>query len=411
MQSEQPEDPTQFEGQQAEALDLIYKWICDPRGKQKFVLFGWAGTGKSTLAVEVAQWCATQGVAFTGKAALELAKKGLPSMTIHSFCYAPEISEEGQLLGYRLRTDLESPPDLINLDECGMADEELDDALASFGIPMLVMGDPFQLPAINGRSPYDNYTPDYQLTEIHRQAKDNPVIWMSKEIREGRRLKIGKYGGSRVVTKAGVLRRLDQLILDHQGNSKIIVGKNTTRRQFNLRAREVMEYRSPFPETDELLICLKNERTRGLINGQMWEVVDVSEPFMHRCYYYRRNRLTGEMEQHPSVWGPNDPGTEGQQVTVQAISMRLREQDVPANEVDVIVPVDFFTGDPESLHWKQLAATSAFDFGHVLTAHKAQGSTFKNVLVYDESYIARENSARWRYSACTRPSNDLIYAI
>jgi len=410
MVTQSPEPP-QFEGQQAEALDLIYKWLQDPGHKQKFILFGFAGTGKSTLAVEVASWCATQGVAFTGKAALELTKKGLDSMTIHSFCYAPDISEEGQLLGYRLRSSLESPPDLINLDECGMADKELDDALSSFGIPMLVMGDPFQLPALKGDSPYDNCTPDYQLTEIHRQAKDNPVIWMSKEIREGRRLRVGRYGDSRVVTKAGVRRRLDQLILDHRGESKIIVGRNSTRREFNLRARDVFEYKSPYPEKGELLICLKNERSRGLINGQMWEVLDLTGPFTHKCFYYRTNRYTGEVTEHKSVWGPDDPGPEGEQVTVQVVSMRLREQGNESNEVNVVVPVDFFTGDPDTLHWKQLAATSSFDFGHVLTAHKAQGSTFKNVLVYDESYIARENAARWRYSACTRPSNNLIFAI
>lgn len=403
--------PPKFEGQQAEVLDIIYEWLQNPGLKQKFVLFGWAGTGKSTLAVEVANWCSTQGVAFTGKAALELTKKGLDAMTIHSFCYAPNISEEGQLLGYRLRDALEAPPDLINLDECGMADTELDDDLSSFGIPMLVMGDPFQLPAVNGVSPYDNYTPDYQLTEIHRQAKGNPVIWMSKEIREGRRLQVGQYGNSRVVTKAGVRRRLDQLIVDHRGDSKIIVGKNTTRREFNLRARHVFEYKSPYPEKGEVLICLKNERTRGLINGQMWEVVDIRSPFKHQCFYYRRNRLTGEMEAFPSTWGRDDPGEEGKPVFVQAISMRLVEQGNPNNEIDVVVPVDFFTGDPTDLHWKQLAATSAFDFGHVLTAHKAQGSTFLNVLVYDEAYIARENANRWRYSAATRPSNDLIFAV
>lgn len=401
----------QFLGQQAEALDLIRKWLQNPLRPQKFIIFGFAGTGKSTLASEIATWQATQGVAFTGKAALELAKRGLDSRTIHSFCYVPNMTAEGQLLGYELRSILDPIPDLVILDECGMAGADLDRDLTSFEIPMLVMGDPFQLPALNGDSPYDGVTPDYQLTEIHRQAKGNPVIWISKQIREGKKLQIGKYGDSRIVTKAGVRRRLDQLIIDHSDNSKIIVGRNDTRRTFNLRAREVFEYRSEFPEPGEILICLKNETSRGLINGQIWETITCSEPFTHFCKYLRKDRSTGELEEIQSTWGDGEPGEVGKPVTVRAVRLHIQEQGNEVNRLEVVVPEVYFNGEPRGLHWKQTSSTSAFDFGHVLTAHKAQGSTFDNVLVYDESYIMREHAARWRYSACTRPANNLIFAI
>ena len=41
--------------------------------------------------------------------------------------------------------------------------------------------------------------PDIMLTEIHRQTRDNPIIRMSMDIREGRPLRYGEYGGSRIV--------------------------------------------------------------------------------------------------------------------------------------------------------------------------------------------------------------------
>ena len=41
--------------QQDEALQGVSSWLKDKGGKQVFRLFGWAGTGKSTLARNLAQ--------------------------------------------------------------------------------------------------------------------------------------------------------------------------------------------------------------------------------------------------------------------------------------------------------------------------------------------------------------------
>lgn len=405
-----------FQGQQAEALTRIRKWVRAhaegvPNTPQKFVLFGWAGSGKSTLANEVAIHVPSQGVAFTGKAAIELSKKGVDSSTIHSFCYRPDITDEGMLLGYHLRDKPENPINLIIADECGMINTELDDALMSFRLPMLVMGDPFQLPAIEGVSPYEDIKPDFQLTEIHRQAKDNPVIYLSTVVREKRELKVGRYGESRVITKAVAKQHIERLLIDHQGDSKVIVGKNITRTRLNRKARRIFEYKSEFPEVGEQLICLKNEKTRGLVNGQMWDVLDSYGPIEFKCHYKARNSRNGETELRKSYWGPDEPGPMGHQVTVQCVVLTLTSCDDPTIKVEVAVPTAFFNGDPDTLHWKQKAATSAFDFGYVLTGHKAQGSTFKNVFVYDESYIFGDMDRRWQYSTMTRPSGNLIFAV
>ena len=41
--------------QQDEALKKVSAWLKDKNGPQVFRLFGWAGTGKSTLAQHLAQ--------------------------------------------------------------------------------------------------------------------------------------------------------------------------------------------------------------------------------------------------------------------------------------------------------------------------------------------------------------------
>lgn len=405
-----------FEGQQAEALEKIRRWVRAhanrvPGTPQKFVLFGFAGSGKSTLAGEVARHVPSQGVCLAGKAAIEMSHKGIEASTIHSFCYRPNMTEEGLLLGYNLRDKPENPINLIIPDECGMINTELDNDLMSFGLPMLVMGDPFQLPPVEGTSPYEGIKPDYQLTDIVRQAKDNPVIMMSMTVREGRDLKIGRYGDSRVITKAVAKQHIEKLIIDHQGDSKIIVGRNITRTRLNRKARRIFEFKSEFPEMGETLICLKNERSRGLFNGQIWEVADSYGPIEFKCHYMARNYRTGEQELRKSYWGPDEPGPTGHQVTVQCVVLTLSSQDDPTIKVEVAVPTAYFNGNPDELHWKQKVATSAFDFGYVLTCHKAQGSTFRNVFVFDEGYIFGDMWSRWRYSAMTRPSGNLIMAI
>jgi exodeoxyribonuclease-5 len=60
--------------QQDRAIADVRAWLQDPAGKQVFRLFGYAGTGKTTLAKELA--ATVRGTVlyatFTGKAALVL---------------------------------------------------------------------------------------------------------------------------------------------------------------------------------------------------------------------------------------------------------------------------------------------------------------------------------------------------
>ena len=54
-----------------------------------------------------------------------------------------------------------------------------------------------------------------------------------------------------------------------------------------------------------------------------------------------------------------------------------------------------------------------FDFGYCLTTHKAQGSEWDNVLVFDDARWLKKNfdgsRQKWLYTACTRPSRKLVY--
>ena len=83
-----------FSPQQDEALVRVADWLA--RGDQPiFRLFGYAGTGKTTLARHFAEGVegGVQFAAFTGKAAQVLRTKGAKSAkTLHSLIYRPRRS-------------------------------------------------------------------------------------------------------------------------------------------------------------------------------------------------------------------------------------------------------------------------------------------------------------------------------
>src|SRR5215210_9157695 len=190
--------------QQDAALKAVADWL--RRGDQPvFRLFGYAGTGKTTLARHIAEGVDGEVAfgAYTGKAALVLRTKGCPdASTIHSMIYRSRESDEG---GPQFVLNRQSPvarASLIIIDECSMVDEELGRDLLSFGQPVLVLGDPAQLPPVKGGGFFTEGEPDVMLTEVHRQARDNPIIRLSMVVREGGRLPHGRHGESRVLRRS-----------------------------------------------------------------------------------------------------------------------------------------------------------------------------------------------------------------
>ena len=131
--------------------------------------------------------------AFTGKAALVMRSKGCErASTIHSLIYKTRESGE-EMPSFDLWDDAPaSKASLIVIDECSMVDAELGRDLMSFGVPLLVLGDPAQLPPIQGGGFFTDAEPDAMLTEVHRQAEDNPIIRLSMDIRDGRDLEPGR---------------------------------------------------------------------------------------------------------------------------------------------------------------------------------------------------------------------------
>src|SRR5437016_928440 len=197
-----------FTPHQDSALKAVTDWLKAKPGKggtpPVFRLFGYAGTGKTTLARHIADGVSgeVKFAAFTGKAALVMRSKGCDNAsTIHSLIYRARESGVEQP-SFELWDDAPaSKAKLIVIDECSMVDAELGRDLMSFDCPLLVLGDPAQLPPIQGGGFFTDAEPDAMLTEVHRQARDNPIVRLSMDIRAGNALLPGQYGETQVVTR------------------------------------------------------------------------------------------------------------------------------------------------------------------------------------------------------------------
>lgn len=398
--------------QQDDALKQVNDWLQSGE-EQVFHLFGYAGTGKTTLARHLAE--GVKGTvlfaAFTGKAAYVLQTKGcVGATTIHSLIYHSRDKGKAQLVDMEKqlqaliselmaegidpekndrvkeltkmveqeRESLKQPffvlnPDsevkhakLVIIDECSMVDARMGADLLSFGTKVLVLGDPAQLPPVGGAGYFtENVRPNVMLEEIHRQAEESPIIRMATQVRLEQPLSLGEWGDDCKVLSGE--RIAPDLALSFD---QILVGKNKTRFATNKRVRTLKGIEDPYPVQGDRLVCLRNDHDAGLLNGAIFSVVSVG----------------GVMDEKVLM----DIVPEGSNFA----------QEVMAHE-------HYFMGKGDDLPWFERKEAQEFDYGYALTVHKAQGSQWDSVLLFDESYVFRKDRWRWLYTGITRAAEKL----
>ena len=408
-------------------MELIDRWAEDPEGPQVFRVDGVAGGGKTSTTYR-----ATRGIkgtvlscAPTAKAALVMRRKNWSdTVTIHKLIYhsrekavahlkyledelqkllqpdlfglpMPTLDMDKQRVAKEItalrraieeeRRAIARPMFTLNpcspvasaactvMDEGSMVDSRVGSDTVSFKTKILVMQDPNQLPPVasdDGRGFFMAGNPNFELTQVHRQAKNSPVIRLATQIREEkenfRGFKLGTYDGvggpSRVFRRADVTK--DQLAEMAREAQQIIVGKNDTRRSVNKAMRKRLGYWTDdeLPTPGDKLVCLRNNYDEGMLNGQLYTVQDVSD-------------------REESIIGLTLISDEGDHVVTTAHAAIFKGEKVPP--------------------WNRRDANE-FDYGYALTCHKAQGSQWDRILIFDEHYVFRQDGWRWAYTAATR---------
>lgn len=387
--------------EQSKAIKAVLNWYQnDTRSQQIFRLFGFGGTGKSSVLNEISYVIQNgEGVkagnimfaTYTGKAAAVMRSKGMPASTIHSLIYKPEVDYlTGQIIGFTINdeSDLHNAS-LLVCDEVSMVNEEMGQDLLSFGIPILVVGDRGQLDPIKGEGFFMKKEPDIELTKIERVALDNPLIWLANEVRLGNSLKAGSYGESRVHRIEGKIPA--EFIMDAD---QLICGMNRTRTTLNRRYRKLMGYfdqDSEFPVLGDRLMCLKNNKNSGVLNGTQWHC---GQPTVEK------------------IWKPKDwrnPAGKKEETNVMGLHMRIRSCDLfdlngDPLIINTICSTHHFDENVPEPFWKDISGTDEFTFAYAATVHKAQGSQWPYVVIKDESGVFRDQEWKHRYTAISRAS-------
>jgi len=369
---------------------------------------GYAGTGKTTLISETRERIAKiyphlniAFVTFTGKASSVLYDKlkQLNSVikyedyvgTIHGMIYKPVTRYDKQLktfVIYDWELKEELIPDIIFIDEASMITKELWQDLAGFGKAIIAIGDNHQLPPIGDKfSLLDK--PDFQLTEIQRQSLDSPIIDLSIQVRNEGWVKEHRFFSKSVFRlnwNDDLCKKIwnEKMVFDN--NLAVLCGFNTTRCDLNKSIRDKKKIKTKIPRPGEQIVCLRNNHKTKIMNGQIgilhWVMpdkyklyrmtVDIGSETLIEC-------LVSEKCFGEATYTMYDATKESKRNFKYAISQKFDS-------------VDFF------------------DYGYVMSVHKAQGSEWDRVVVFEQrsNHWDDEYYARWLYTAITRARSKLF---
>lgn len=266
--------------------------------------------------------------------------------------------------------------DLIILDEVSMVGPKLAQDIEAYGVPILVLGDPAQLPPVEGGGYYTEATPDHLLTEIHRQALESPVLELATRIRQSTDSRLGMTADD--CEPASIAQALQ--------HDQVICWSNKRRWALIKAMRSSLGYPPDQVVTGDRVMCLTNNKDLGVFNGQQFLVHDVQ----------------------PAALGPT--------LTVEDDEGRTRA--IPTFS-------DGFLGQEMQDQAKKSGAgirggRMLATFSQAITCHKSQGSEWASVYVVDEtpsmiSMVSRREGAaeaiqqarRWMYTAVSRASESV----
>lgn len=406
---------------QEAAKNRIAEWFFNT-DDQVFILSGYAGTGKTFLidyvVREVLHLKAGKEAVFvspTGKAAANLVKNGTVAGTVHSLIYMRDgdefdVDENGEIieagaLSFIKREKIDERIRLIIIDEASMVNETVLNDLLSFNVKCLFSGDGAQLPPVSGECAL-LANPHYTLTKIVRQAEDNPIIQVATMAREGKRIPFGSYGDKVCVIGKNGLSPEDRRRLFLKAD-QIICGRNKTRTALNeeIRGYKGIPPEEKLPTEGEKLICTLNDWEKPLdkderfylVNGIIGRASEIVPSFDDLATMEFQADFLEE-----SVKVPFDTGifTEGEYAHLYG------DRAVTLSDGTVVHEANF-----QLLRKLRAVAEEVicrFEFAYAVTCHKAQGSEFDFVIVFDESWVFGEERNRWLYTAITRAKEKLL---
>ena len=361
---------------------------------------GYAGTGKSTLISFIIEALNLKHkevayVAFTGKAANILSQKGCPNATTaHKLLYHSKPLPDGRYI-HEPKTTLDHQYKLLVVDEISMLPKEMWYLLLRHHIHIIACGDPEQLPPIN--PDMDNHVLDHPhvfLDEIMRQAAESEIIRLSMHVREGNPLETFQCDNQQVqvITKNDVVTGM------YEWADQIICATNNTRININNNMRKLRGF-GDAPQENDKVISLSNHWDifstghAPLTNGS----IGYLKEFTVQSIYLPKYIYNGSLE-------------------VMITTVETEDKDIFTG---LTLDYNFLMNNKKTLspqqeykllkNKKYMDPPFDFTYGYAITCHKAQGSEWQKLLVFEEKFpFDKEEHRRWLYTAITRASEKLV---
>lgn len=359
---------------------------------------GYAGTGKSTLVKFIISALNLQPedvayVTFTGKAASVLRHKGCPNaMTAHKLLYFSKRMPNGRFV-FKPRPSLEGNYSLIVVDEISMLPNDLWELLLSHKKHVIALGDPFQIPPIDKKA--DNHVldkPHIFLDEIMRQATESEIIRLTMDIRD---YKAPEYFKGEEIQ---VLRPHEVVDGMYHWADQIICATNRKRHEINNYMRQAAG-RGIEPESGDKIICCRN----------CWDKVDMTgDNALVNGTIGTLGEFAAGFQSYPIFGFPEVPVMHAQILTTDGVF-----EEVVMDYQALKEGKPFLTSEQAYQIYRRPDLKNLepveFNYGYAITGHRAQGSEWDKILVFEEKFpFDKEEHARWLYTAATRASEKLV---
>jgi|WetSurMetagenome_2_1015567.scaffolds.fasta_scaffold180706_2 exodeoxyribonuclease V len=309
--------------------------------------------------------------------------------TIHRILYRPIInSVTEELMGWEKRTELDRNYDLIILDEASMVSAGIVEDLNQHGARILAVGDHGQLPPVMSEGSLVS-RPMLRLEKIHRQAADNPIIQLSRVLREEGRLDRSLADGVRL--RFGEKRdlthpRLAEMLTENKLDAAVLCWRNATRVHVNRTVRGHLGYSGKPPQVGEPLVALRNHAP--IFNGMRGLVTEeATSPFKDEWWLMKTK-----------IKFPDD----GLSETGQEVCRDQFHRPRPFESIEEL--------KKSGIHVHSMGqAGHLYDFAYAMTVHKFQGSSVRHAVVVADwkPDYSNENTRRLAYTAVTRASERL----
>lgn len=428
---------------QQEVFDDFVDRVHTFPGRSESVLVGYAGTGKTTLVAEIVKnLYSGYNIAVTSPTHkansvirnmlinnVGLTKEDALVSTIHSFLGLKLVYEKNKQV---LKHDPQSKNsnafvDILIVDECSMISEEMykhiQDQMYRVRRAILFVGDSCQLPPVESEgtlgetklSPTFNVQTVYELTEVLRQALDNPIINIATQIRQCigtnkdpmsilNNINDGDSTIMPVDSEETFLNVYKEFILENKGSSKKIYDF--------VQENKIIAYTN-------YRVNMANIYIRNELFSEHQDVEFVKgEPIIFETVTENCQYTVQQIIQCPEIRPESFLGIDCWQFKLPNGNYILGVG--PYSRLDLDKKLDEMVKKIEKREENPLTKKpymwqdyyiiknkiNVINYPYATTTHKSQGSTFNNIW-FDTDYIERirnnDTKCRILYTALTRP--------